>query len=85
MVSTWLELIQLPVLLLQDIAKKHAAIIYGICNGTASLAAALSSYLTGVVLDQTHSWPMVFELLAGVYLVGLLVFLAFADGEQIFD
>ena len=39
---------------------------------------------TGIVLDSTHSWALMFELLAGLHVTGGLFFALFADSRPRF-
>ena len=45
---------------------------------------AVSIYATGQVLHQTHDWSLVFEVAAGLYLFGALVYLSNASCEEQF-
>ena len=44
----------------------------------------MSIYATGQVLHQTHDWSLVFEVAAGLYLFGALVYLSNASCEEQF-
>jgi hypothetical protein len=44
----------------------------------------VSIYATGQVLHQTHDWSLVFEVAAGLYLFGALVYLSNASCEEQF-
>ena len=41
--------------------------------------------LTGMILDATGSWQLVFMISAGIYVFGALVWLVFATGERVFE
>lgn len=42
----------------QDISPKYASILLGITNTAGAIPGILGVYLTGYLLDQTHSWTM---------------------------
>jgi hypothetical protein len=44
-----------------------------------------SVYATGLILDASHSWSLVFELVAAFYLVGAAAFVTMASAEQQFE
>ena len=44
----------------------------------------MSIYATGQVLHQTHDWSLVFEVAAGLYLFGAVVYLSNASCEEQF-
>lgn len=57
-----------------DIAPKHAGVIFGAGNMSATVAGLLAVPLTGVVLQLTGSWSMVFGITAAHYVVGAALF-----------
>ena len=54
------------------------------CRPPSPPAAAVSIYATGQVLHQTHDWSLVFEVAAGLYLFGAVVYLSNASCEEQF-
>jgi len=44
-----------------------------------------SVYATGLILESTHSWSLVFQLVALFYFAGAAAFLAWASAEQQFE
>lgn len=68
-----------------DIAPRHAGALMGITNTAGTLPGIIGVTLTGMILDATGSWALVFGVAAGVYLFGLVVWLIFATSERIFD
>ena len=68
-----------------DIAPKHAGTLMGITNTAGTIPGIIGVYVSGVILEQTQSWVLVFQVAAGVTLFGLLFFLIFARGEKQFD
>lgn len=72
-------------LLLQDISSRYAAVLFGITNALSSLMGTCSVYATGLILESTESWSLVFQLVAGFYLLGAVGFLAWASAEQQFE
>lgn len=69
----------------QDLSGRYAAVLFGITNATSSLVGSLSVYGTGLILDATHSWSLVFTLVAGAYLIGATFYLMWGSSEQQFD
>ncbi len=69
-----------------DIAPKHAGTLMGITNTAGTIPGIIGVYVTGLILDATnYDWAVVFELAAGVTLVGLVFFLLFSSGRKLFD
>eukprot|EP00887_Chlorella_sp_A99_P003196 scaffold9.g3196.t1 len=66
----------------QDITKRYSGILYGLTNALASVGASASVYATGLVLNSTHDWGLIFECAAAVHLVGALVYLRWASAED---
>jgi len=69
----------------QDISSRYAAVLFGITNALSSLMGTFSVYATGVILERTGSWALVFELVAACYVVGALGYVSWASAEQQFD
>ena len=69
----------------QDISPKYAGIIYGLTNGLSSIVEALSIYGTGVILDSTHSWPLVFRIVASLHVLGGTLYLILASTKRQFE
>ena len=68
-----------------DIAPRHAGTLMGITNTAGTLPGIIGVYISGLILETTGSWTLVFQTAAGVTLFGLVFFLVFARGEKIFD
>lgn len=68
-----------------DIAPRHAGTLMGITNTAGTIPGVIGVYVSGLILDLTGSWALVFQVAAGVTLVGLVVFLVFASGRRLFD
>jgi len=69
----------------QDISSRIAPLLFGITNGSSSIAGTVAVYYTGVLRDQGETWGEVWGVVAGVYVVGALVYLALGSGERQFD
>lgn len=69
----------------QDIASKYAAVLFGFTNALSSLMGTCSVYATGLILDATGSWSLVFELVAAFWLAGAVFYLSWASAEQQFE
>jgi len=42
-------------------------------------------YVSGLILELTHSWTLVFQVAAGIYLFGMVFYLIFASSKRLFD
>ena len=68
-----------------DIAPRHAGTLMGMTNTAGTIPGIVGVFVSGLILQATGSWALVFQLAAGVTLFGLVFFLLFASGEKIFD
>lgn len=68
-----------------DIAPRHAGTLMGITNTAGTIPGIIGVYVTGVILDATGSWALVFGVAAGVTLAGLAFYLAFSSGRRLID
>jgi ACS family sodium-dependent inorganic phosphate cotransporter len=68
-----------------DIAPRHAGTLMGITNTAGTIPGIIGVYVSGLILEATGSWALVFQVAAGVTLVGLAFFLVFASGRRQFD
>jgi ACS family sodium-dependent inorganic phosphate cotransporter len=68
-----------------DIAPRHAGALMGLSNTAGTIPGVIGVTFSGWLVDTTGSWSVVFIVAAGIKLVGLAFFLAFAKGEEQFD
>ena len=68
-----------------DIAPHSAGTLMGITNTVATIPGIIGVYVSGLILQATGSWTLVFQVTAGVTLFGLLFYLFFASSKKIFD
>ena len=68
-----------------DIGPKHTGRLMGITNMIAALPGLVGGILTGVILDVTNSWDMVFYVVAGITFFGGIFYFLFASTEKQFD
>ncbi|MGE0824076.1 MAG: ACS family MFS transporter [Candidatus Binatia bacterium] len=68
-----------------DIGPRYAGILLGFSNTAGTLPGIIGVTLTGMILDATGSWQLVFLISAGIYVFGVVVWWLFATGERIFD
>jgi len=68
-----------------DIGPRHAGTLMGISNTAGTLPGIIGVYVTGLILELTGSWALVFQVTAGVALVGMVIYLLLASGEKQFD
>lgn len=68
-----------------DIAPRHAGALMGITNTAGTIPGIIGVSVSGLILQQTGSWALVFEVAAGVTLFGMVFFLLFASGRKLID
>jgi cyanate permease len=68
-----------------DIAPRDAGTLMGITNTAGTIPGIVGVYVSGLILQATGSWALVFQLSAGVTIFGLIFFLVFSSGRRIFD
>ena len=68
-----------------DIAPRSAGTLMGITNTVATIPGIVGVYVSGMILDATGSWALVFDIAAGIALFGLAFYLVFASGKRVFD
>jgi ACS family sodium-dependent inorganic phosphate cotransporter len=68
-----------------DIAPRGAGVIMGLSNTAATVPGIVGVYVSGLILDATGSWALVFQTAAGVFVFGLLFYLTFASSKKLFD
>ncbi len=68
-----------------DIAPRHAGVLMGLSNTAGTIPGVIGVTASGVILDATGSWALVFAVAAALYVAGLVVWLACASGERLFD
>lgn len=66
-----------------DIAPKHAGMVFGAGNTAATVAGLVSVPLTGVLLDRTGSWLLVFGLIGLHFVVGAALWSAWVGTRQL--
>ena len=68
-----------------DIAPKGAGVIMGLSNTAGTLPGIIGVYISGMILEATGSWALVFQTASGVLLFGLVFYVIFASAEKRFD
>lgn len=68
-----------------DIAPRHAGTLMGITNTAGTIPGIIGIYVSGMILDATGSWVLVFHVAAAVTLFGLFCYLLMASGKKQFD
>lgn len=68
-----------------DIAPRHAGTLMGITNTAGTIPGIIGVFVSGLILELTGSWALVFQVAAGVTLFGLVFYLIFSSSEKIFD
>jgi ACS family sodium-dependent inorganic phosphate cotransporter len=68
-----------------DLAPRHAGTLMGITNTAGTIPGIIGVFVSGLILELTGSWALVFQVAAGVTLFGLVFYLLFSSSEKIFD
>jgi ACS family sodium-dependent inorganic phosphate cotransporter len=68
-----------------DIAPKGAGVIMGLSNTAGTIPGIIGVYISGLILEATGSWALVFQTAAGVLTFGLIFYVIFASAEKLFD
>jgi MFS transporter, ACS family, solute carrier family 17 (sodium-dependent inorganic phosphate cotransporter), other len=68
-----------------DIAPRHAGVLMGLSNTAATIPGIVGVYVSGLILNLTHSWTLVFQVAAGIYLFGMVFYLVFASSKRLYD
>ena len=68
-----------------DLAPRHAGSLMGFGNTFATLPGIFGVAISGMILNATGSWALVFQTAAAVALVGAFIFLIFGSTEKQFD
>jgi MFS family permease len=68
-----------------DIAPKYAGTLMGITNTAGTIPGIIGVFISGLILEMTGSWIIVFQVASGVTLFGLVFFLLFSRAEKLFD
>lgn len=50
------------ILAFADLSAQHTGVIYGLTSACAAVVGSAGTFLTGVVLDTTDSWVLVFQV-----------------------
>lgn len=66
-----------------DIAPRHAGLIFATGNTAATFAGLIAVPITGLVLDLTHSWAVVFGITAAHYLIGAFLYFLWVGGQPL--
>ena len=65
-----------------DINPEFAGVIFGLGNTASTLTGIVGVQVTGLILQWFKSWPLVFLAAAFHYLLGVIVWLAFAHPDR---
>jgi ACS family sodium-dependent inorganic phosphate cotransporter len=68
-----------------DLAPRHAGVLMGLSNTAATIPGIVGVTVSGVILQETGSWALVFQVAAGIYVFGLLFYLLFASARREFE
>jgi ACS family sodium-dependent inorganic phosphate cotransporter len=68
-----------------DLAPNHAGTLMGITNTAGTLPGIIGVFVSGLILQWTGSWILVFQVAAGLNIFGLVFYLIFARTDKEFD
>ncbi len=68
-----------------DIAPRYAGTLMGITNTAGTVPGIIGVYVSGLILELTGSWVIVFQVASAITVFGLIFFLLFATGKKLFD
>ncbi|HTK97442.1 MAG TPA: ACS family MFS transporter [Pseudomonadales bacterium] len=68
-----------------DVAPRYAGVLMGLSNTAGTIPGIIGVYISGLILNLTHSWTLVFQVAAGIYLFGMVFYLIFASSKRLFD
>lgn len=68
-----------------DIAPKHAGTLMGITNTAGTIPGIIGVFVSGLILQWTDSWILVFQVAAAINVFGLVFYLVFAGTDKEFD
>uniref|UniRef100_A0A3Q2XVK2 Voltage-gated purine nucleotide uniporter SLC17A9 n=1 Tax=Hippocampus comes TaxID=109280 RepID=A0A3Q2XVK2_HIPCM len=67
----------------QDLAPSCAGALFGVMNTCGAFSGVLLVYFSGYLIETTGSWASMFWLITVVNLLGLCIFLAFAEARRV--
>jgi ACS family sodium-dependent inorganic phosphate cotransporter len=68
-----------------DVAPRYAGVLMGLSNTAGTIPGIVGVYVSGLILNYTQSWTLVFQVAAGIYLLGMVFYLIFASSKRLFD
>ena len=68
-----------------DIAPRHAGTLMGLTNTAGTIPGIIGVSASGMILQATGSWALVFQVAAAVTVFGMLFFIAFGRAERLID
>ena len=69
---------------MSDIAPQDSGKLFGLCNTFGSLAGIVGVSITGLLLQRTGNFDVLFRLSAGLYVLGAVCFWSWARADPIF-
>jgi ACS family sodium-dependent inorganic phosphate cotransporter len=68
-----------------DLAPKYAGTLMGLTNTAGTIPGVIGVFVSGLILEATGSWALVFQVAAGITLIGLAFYLLFSSGRRLID
>jgi len=68
-----------------ETAPQHIGYIFGISNTISQLSGVIGFPLSGVILEETNSWSIIFVTLAVLYIFSAIQFVILADDEDVLE
>ena len=66
-----------------DLAPRHAGVLVGLQGTAGNVAGMVSPVLGGAIVERTGSWNLNFYLIAGLLVLGIVVWTRWSSGEPI--
>jgi len=68
-----------------DLAPRHAGTLMGITNTAGTVPGIIGVFVSGLILEWTGSWILVFQVAAAINVFGLVFYLIFVSTKKQFD
>jgi MFS family permease len=68
-----------------DLAPRHSGTLMGLTNTAGTLPGIIGVFISGLILQWTDSWVLVFQVAAAINIFGLVFYLVFAKTDKLFE
>ncbi|MCP5143935.1 MAG: MFS transporter [Gammaproteobacteria bacterium] len=66
-----------------DVGRSHAGVVSGFMNTVGNIGGAICPLVVGYAVDKLHSWTMPFYAMAGIFVIGAVLWLRVDPYEQL--